>query len=281
MVGISYLIKNNIKERQDVISFINNIFPDIEKFINIGKFEELLANDKNLDNIIRTYTRESDLFGGSELLSSLYYNISQQFCFWLKPDDQSLRVLKSSDFSEVSVNTILNVINSSVTMRKNRFDIVKEISESLEHYPAESISYHLNGNCWNVDFFRKKKNLFLMCLFRYKKDLNYLWDELKKEQVKELIDTINPAIDYQIPKMLEWYGIIKYPVNIKNKIRNGEYIIKDSEDELFIRSLSYLALILIQEQFGYNQIELDWWLWYNRNSLNSTVKHHCTLTEDY
>lgn len=273
-MDINYIIENSIQERADILKAIDQLFPNIENYIELEKFEKLNFKLPDQMNI------SSELFGGPALLESILINASQQFCFWVNPDNQSTRNLSSSDFYDCSISLARNIIlKKAVTLRKERLQILDSFND-LEESDKFVIDRILNSDIFNSDFFRKKKNLALMMIVRYSKDLIDYYPNIYP---KEFIETINPAIDYQIPKILNYFGIITYPTKINEKIQNGILIEKDSIEELFIRSVAYKALIMIQEKYGYNQVELDTFMWYNRHNFNipEEFKHHCTLTEDY
>ena len=271
-ISINSIINTSINERKQVLEMINNIFPDIEEYINLENFE------KHVGEVLKINTIEevSDRFTGENLIESLLINATQQFCFWVDPKNQAKRILKSSDFYDLNFLEAQKVIEESVTLRKNRVDILNRCLELRGMMHLSNIGFYINDIIFNKDFFKKKKNLYFMLLWRYRTQLGFAPKE-------DYINNINPAVDYQIPKILNLLGIINYPQDIKDKILNGELIIKDSRDELFIRSLTYKALILIQASYGHlgiNQINLDTYFWYNRNNFG-TMNHHCTITDDY
>lgn len=267
-----FMIIQNKVERQQIMEAIKTMFPNIEDAIKIENFEKLIR-----DEVAFEYNEDfiTSITNKRELLMSLIINASQQFCFWLIPMNQSIRVLKSSDFEDVNWQTAWDVVSKSVTLRKERSDILRQLWKRVEMHNPDDIRYFMETPIFNNDFFKKKKNLLSMFLIRFKKHLGF-------EPSKEFIDSINPAIDYQIPKMLRSFNIIEYPEHLANRIDAGRLIKKDSPEELFIRSVTYYALVKIQEKFNFNQVKLDWWLWSNRNDrIVQKCKHHCTLTEDY
>lgn len=275
-MNINHIIEKSIQERADILKAIDELFPDIEKYIYLKKFEKLNFKIPDQMNI------SSELFGGPALLESILINSSQQFCFWIDPNNQDIRSLSSSDFYDCSIGTARNIIlKKAVTLRKERLQILDSFND-LEEFGKINTNGVLNSNIFNFDFFRKKKNLALMMIVRYSKDLIDYYPNVYSDGYG-FIETINPAIDYQIPKILNYFGVITYPTAINEKIQSGILIEKDSIEELFIRSVAYKALIMIQEEFGYNQVELDTFMWYNRHDFNipKEFKHHCTLTEDY
>lgn len=271
--------QTSIQERNSILKKIEFLFPKLDFYCNIEKIEKYNNEIIKYNNYFDTSTIKDS---PESLMGSLINNASQQFCFWLDPNNQDIRSLKSSDFYDINIynNDIYNIINQkAITLRKERFLIAKECEKILRDYFPSSIEKFINDTwIFNTDFFKKKKNLFFMLLWRYRKilDIENLLDS-------DWINSINPAIDYQIPKILNYFGVITYPTEINEKIRDGIPIEKDSIEELFIRSVAYKALIMIQERYGYNQVELDTFMWYNRNNFNipKEFKHHCTLTTDY
>ena len=271
--------QTSIQERNSILEKIELLFPKLDVYYNIEKIKKYKNEIIEYNNYFDTTTiKDSE----ETLIGSLINNASQQFCFWIDPERQNLRSLKSSDFYDINIynNDIYNIINQkAITLRKERFLIAKECEKILHEYFPSAIEKFINDTwIFNTDFFKKKKNLFFMLLWRYRKilDIENLLDF-------DWINSINPAIDYQIPKILNYFGVITYPTAINEKIKYGIPIEKDSIEELFIRSVAYKALIMIQEQYGYNQVELDTFMWYNRNNFNipKEFKHHCTLTTDY
>lgn len=261
------MIVDSVEERKRTIEAIKNIFPNIEDSIYLNKFEELLKSDKKFE-----YNEEfSSSLTGEDLINSLMFNAGQQFCFWVDSANQDRRHLSSSDFKDITISNYLQVIEKSMTLRENRIRIMNEHYAFWADQSHPTLRDRTEIKTFQLDFFRKKKNLFKMFMVRF---------GIVKDQ--EFINTINPAIDYQIPKMLRAFDIIEYPIALESKINAGKIIPKDSTEELFIRSISYMALVMIQEKYKFDQVKLDWWLWSNRrNPLVQKVKHHCTITEDY
>ena len=273
--------QTSIQERNSILEKIELLFPKLDVYYNIEKIKKYKNEIIEYNNYFDTTTiKDSE----ETLIGSLINNASQQFCFWIDPERQNLRSLKSSDFYNINIynNDIYNIINQkAITLRKERFLIAEECQKIFQDYFPSAIENFINDTwIFNTDFFKKKKNLFFMLLWRYRKilDIENLLDS-------DWINSINPAVDYQIPKILNYLGIINYPESLMEKINNGIIIEKDSMDELFIRSLTYKVLIEIQNKYPeLNQINLDIFLWDNRNKLildKSCSPHHCTITTDY
>lgn len=279
-IDFSVQIKKLKKERERTIVLAKTIVTD--DHIDISKFEEYILNtDKKKllhENGLgeKLYTSEPCLIGGSTLFEALVWSSIHQFCFWYNPNNQKLRGLTSSLVHDLAFAGSSEVIPEvSISLRKERFYINKVLSDFDYNFGISlALNKLMNLDIFNFDFFKKKKNLFFMQLIRYREDLG-----IPDVKLVEFDKYVNPAIDYQVPKMLRDLNIIRYPYYIDELIKNGTLIQKDSYEELFIRGVTYLALIKIQEKYGYSQNQLDWLFWSTRNLSDS--KHHCTITEDY
>ena len=279
-IDFSVQIKKLKKERERTIVLAKTIVTD--DHIDISKFEEYILNtDKKKllhENGLgeKLYTSEPRLIGGSTLFEALVWSSIHQFCFWYNPNNQKLRGLTSSLVHDLAFAGSAEVIPEvSISLRKERFYINKVLSDFDYNFGISlALNKLMNLDIFNFDFFKKKKNLFFMQLIRYREDLG-----IPDVKLVEFDKYVNPAIDYQVPKMLRDLNIIRYPYYIDELIKNGTLIQKDSYEELFIRGVTYLALIKIQEKYGYSQNQLDWLFWSTRNLSDS--KHHCTITEDY
>ena len=260
-----------------------------DEIVPLTKFNSIGPNDADI--FIRI-CKDND-FNTNRFIIGLAFNALNQFCFWFDRNDLSERSLRSSDIGLPQIEDKFEFLKLAPTLLKERTQLNNNFSKylhSISSYnmrPIELIWNILNFEGFNYDVFRKKKELFLMFMFRYFDALGL------PEEFNSIRKWVNPAIDYQVPKMLEATGIISYPTNIKRKIDKGKLILKDSYEELYIRSLSYFTLIDMQSKFhnlvlngeridSFDQVDLDWYFWSRRNENNVWgYKHHCTITEDY
>lgn len=232
---------------------------------------------------------------------SLFFHCTQQFCFWVSPTNPLLRTgLTSSSIAEECNNTdwkeshknLKTLIDvNAVNLRKERLEILEKAYDhamcTYDTNVADLVYYLVNFSEFKNDFFFKKGNLFLMELNRLSVYLN----ELKKSDQNRitsqtLIDLrdiewnnyIGPAIDYQIPKMLVEFGIIKFPKSIQDIIMRGELIIKDSPQELIIRCISLIAVKTLAKQFNITIETVDNVLFFNRKVSCTQLPHACLTT---
>ena len=117
------------------------------------------------------------------------------------------------------------------------------------------------------DLFLKRTFLFFMQMNR-----RFRWFEgsMKKMPV---------AADYQVPKMLEYFGCITYTPELNRKIIMRELIPKGSVEECEIRAATVLACREICKKTGWNIAEVDGYLWLKRKEV--TTPFHLTITTDY
>ena len=306
---IALIINSQMGQRTNCMNICEKVLGEYSKFIDswmfqnhYGKFLTEPTETHRLKKFVSV--KPDDLNDGfinilkngnykpNDFIIGLAFNALNQFCFWYDRNDLTKRSLSSSDIGLPRVNDKFKFLSLAPTLLKERTQLNNNFSKyllSISSYnmrPLELIWYILNFEGFNYDVFRKKKELFLMFLFRY-------FDVLElPEGFNAIRKWVNPAIDYQVPKMLEATGVISYPKDIKKKIEKGKLIPKDSYEELFIRSLSYITLIDIQtkltdfvrsgEKYCFDQVDLDWFFWSRRN-INAVydIKHHCTITEDY
>jgi hypothetical protein len=123
------------------------------------------------------------------------------------------------------------------------------------------------------DLFLKRASLFFMQVFR------------QTGLFAEQIGMLPVPADYQVPKMLHHFGILKYGWELQAKINNGVLIAPGSREECEIRASTIKACTLLanrtNEAFGLNlnSSQIDDWLWLNRKSCNDPF--HLTVTSDY
>lgn len=236
----------------------------------------------------------------------------QQFCFWipngiqmdynvrhkLNSSDLDSLIYYNTDSDENFYNSIYAVITSFVTLRKERLELlIESMKFDISINNVENLLMHFyNNKLFLHDFFKKKKEYFIMSIYRYVKYSNTFRNH--NTQFNELTKLCcNPCIDYQIPKMLEVeYGLFSYlgekDANIQrlnDKIEREELFIQDSPEQVSYRSLSYAMMLLIEEiineeypNIKVNQEELDTLLFEKRNDYKSRdTKFHLCLTTQY
>jgi len=116
------------------------------------------------------------------------------------------------------------------------------------------------------DMFLKRAFLFIIQLNR---KLNFF---------KGMSEIPVPA-DYQVPKMLEHYGCLKYKASLMNKIKTHTMIPRYSIEEVSIRGATVLVCDNLSKLIKWTKAEIDAWLWLRRKECNKPF--HLTITTDY
>jgi hypothetical protein len=96
---------------------------------------------------------------------------------------------------------------------------------------------------------------------------------------KEDIHLVPIPADYQIPKMLHFYGALNYNDSLTKKILNNELIQSGSLEECEIRASAMKACQMIAEVTHKNMADIDTFLFANRKSCPDPI--HLTITTDY
>ena len=281
------------KDRKEVIRFIQSIIPksfkcdfsmQIVKDMD-GRF--YLLNDKqHVDHILK--------------IKLLFLSALQQFQFWVNPNDNKIRTdLNSLNIHNLSnlltletyEREMLKLINQSAYLRKERLEIfrkslvfIRSLPVSLtdnKKNPLESVDnlliYLYNYDGFLGDPFHKKRNYFIMSVMRY---FSVVLENNPNSEFKPVTElSVNPAIDYNIPPILDKIGIIKLSPEIKANIENSQVFYANSYTELVIRAYSYIAMLKFGKVTNLNQEILDGNLFFNR--ANFEIKPLLCLTVNY
>ena len=86
--------------------------------------------------------------------------------------------------------------------------------------------------------------------------------------------------DYQVPKMLNAYGITKYAQFLDQLIYNGAHLLENSPAEMAIRATSIVTCRTLAKDLGWSSADVDGWFFTRRKEFTHT-KHHCCITSNY
>ena len=117
------------------------------------------------------------------------------------------------------------------------------------------------------DMFLKRASLFFLMMNR-----KFGWFE------QDLHNLHVPA-DYQVPKMLYYFGCFTYSPELYSKIHTSELIVKGSLMECEIRAATVLVAKKLCDITGWNVSDVDAWFWLRRR--NCDRPFHLTVTTDY
>ena len=184
-------------------------------------------------------------------------------------NNQALRIAMKSKLRE-SRFTLLNERCDIWGELRNKRGSVEEFIQLVSQKKVEpALDYLVSSfNCFASDLFLKKAMLFFC--------------ELERVGAIEFEDSnkiLIPA-DYQIPKVLEGLGILKYSDELKNSIENDIILPAVSKYEVEIRANTIIAIEQLKHLTGLSTSELDGYLFSIKNDPKFN-KHHLTITTNY
>ena len=142
--------------------------------------------------------------------------------------------------------------------------------------------YSFHEESRKLIFFYKRAQLLLMV---------YQGRALTEPQNFPLIadyESLGPAPDYALPKILKHLGILVYANKLAEKINNRKIILADSLEEQEIRAQTVNAMIRLRDEINIvrgdnrkiNMLELDYFMW-SLSKDTESIPHHLTLTVAY
>jgi len=290
------------------MNIINSVFEVSESFMNDSKYVNI-----NHDNIFRVSKRMKDSGvkkfefehnsledEDEQLIRKLVFmellGNSINYCYWygrydIRPngsDSVMMYKLMEESFKKFRNVVSLNedVVKDYISLlAEHRFplleerskhlletlscstDIIREIFRSKRHVyePFEVLVKTIPG--YSADIFLKRASLFFIQLNR-----RFGW-------YQDSISVLPIPADYQVPKMLEYYGCIEYSEGLKERIMNYILIPKNSLEECEIRAATILTSRELSKLTGWTTPDIDSWFWLRRKECSNPF--HLTITTDY
>ena len=149
-----------------------------------------------------------------------------------------------------------NVQKFIANVMKQEYDVDKYLVDMVQIFPG-----------FASDMFLKRAFLFFSQLNRM---FGWFEDDMKDLPV--------PA-DYQVPKILEHFNLIKYDDELKYCIENEIHIQKHSTPECEIRAATIIACRDIAQKLNWTMPQVDGYFWLKRKEV--TTPFHLTVTSDY
>lgn len=252
---------------------------------------------------------------GQEIILKELVSDSINYCYWLcdagtRPNGSGstrMRELLERSFNanlamRGRLDLVAQLRNFYRAMLINRFPLMDKRREHLyaltrpltmygetnnsPHHTSNSVAHILVGNIsrgWPMDKaldflitevdgfgddpFLKRAFLFFLQLNRI---LGIYEDEVKHLPV--------PA-DYQVPKMLRFYGVLDYSSELKQKIYDGVHLPENGPEEMAIRAATILACRALGDVTGWPASDVDGWFFIRRKKSDSPF--HLTITGNY
>lgn len=232
-------------------------------------------------------------YGGSSLIrpngansSGMYELVDAALNTNWEPTIADLGSLRSNDYHERLFKTCIEYLIELLSCK--RYPMLEErkrhlleltengkgitfakyvILEKDKHGKAMLEELVKNFTGFASDTFLKRASLFFIQLNR---QLGWFGD---------LVDDMFVPADYQVPKMLEYFGVIEYSNVLETKIQEGKLVEKGSLMETQLRAATITACRKLCRITGWNIAEIDTWLWTKRKL--PKTKFHLTYTTDY
>ena len=282
------------------------VFELAERFMDGSK--HVTMNHPRINSISEQMKKDGrlkmDLIDENDYFKSILVELvadSINYCYWYGRSDVRPGNAQSSymyellsnaffDYETADTNSFSTCIERFISLLSvHRFPLIEERVKHLRELIPEAEEYTLtvldndknneevfhflfnelvtNFPGYSSDMFLKRASLFFIQLYR-----RYGWysDILKKLHI--------PA-DYQVPKLLNYFGCFYYSDALNQKILNNIHIPKWSEEECEIRSATILTAKMLCELTGWNVADVDSWFFMRRKEV--TTPFHLTITTDY
>jgi hypothetical protein len=152
-------------------------------------------------------------------------------------------------------------------------DYSGSVAHILVHWITEGVDVHTalkflitEVDGFGDDPFLKRAFLFFLQLNR----ILGIYKEVKEFPI--------PA-DYQVPKMLHHYNILKYSPELEKKIISGVHLQENSPEEMAIRAAAILACQQLGEETGWSASNIDGWFFIRRRQVDGPF--HLCITSNY
>ena len=264
----------------------------IEVFSAIGiKMANLPNNKKTVPR--PAFTASDKMFIGYQLMAS-----AVNYCYWYGNHDFRPNGANSTEMYKLLDSSFLGSIlegNEGVALEMAcytfaeklitaRFPLAVKRSEHLK----ELISPHLESTVERLLLSKNLDDAIKLVLvypgmsedvFLKRMSLFFLFVHNHTDWFDEEINRLPIPADYQVPKMLEHFGIITYSHELHGMISEGKLIPSGSRMECEIRASTILAAKLIAEKTGRSIGFIDQYLWGRRKECDKPF--HLTITTDY
>ena len=240
---------------------------------------------KEVYKIIHAYNAINASLQYSFFLGNSTIRFDEIDSFWVMGvlDDifRDAKVKSTQDIYTLRDTINEKLIASNITLLDTRITTVNEVFEKLDFVKYGNnylnIKYSIKMLkklvCFKKDIFFKKGLFAIMISNRMMPKLRE-----NKRYKKELYSLPVPA-DYQIPKMLRYFGLIKMSKELAKIIDSNTPLLENSEMELNIRAATIQACKKIAKNNDISVDDVDAYLFILRKECKS--KHHICSTTNY
>lgn len=287
------------------MNLVNSVFETAEKFMDNSMYVDI--NDKKLELVAKDMIkRKPKRFPNQnddkdEFKSCLLQLIggSINYCYWygssfIRPgESSSTKMFEVVEYAfkpynrSGGIHSIDKCLDDLIKyLSMERFPLLEERIRHLNElrldahdyiktviqYKDEKIEFLLNSMVqifpgYASDIFLKRAFLFFAQLNRI-----FGWFE-------EDMHNIPVPADYQVPKMLQQYGILDYDEELQEAIETEQHLPKWSAAECEIRAATILACQQLCKKTKWSMPDVDAYFWLRRKEAINPF--HLTVTTDY
>jgi hypothetical protein len=217
---------------------------------------------------------------------------SINYCYWygmsdIRPNNASSTAMykcieSAFDTRGYEIKKFEQVINSMIEMLSvNRFPMLEErkrhLLELLENKKGERFAKAVSDRNGDIEMMCRYFSGFASDILLKRASLFFIQMYRKYGWYKDMILPV-PA-DYQVPKILRYFGCIKYTPALEEDIYEGKLIPKNSIEEIQIRAATIKVCEAMRKELGWHIGDVDIYLWTKRKLTD--MPFHCTITCDY
>lgn len=122
---------------------------------------------------------------------------------------------------------------------------------------------------YGSDIFLKRASLYFLQLYR-----RFGWFE-------ESLYNLHIPADYQVPRLMNYRGILEYNSELKYEIESERLIPKWSQKECEIRSATVLVAKTLVKELQWTVADVDGFFWLGSKQIQDPFPFHLTITTDY
>lgn len=287
------------------MNLTETVYEISKSFIENGEYVELIHDQikRVADDMIKAgppkfpMPKVDDIYKGTllELVAA-----SVNYCYWYgrsnirplganssKMYDLMMLAFKDYEFGCDKPSFEDCIKTFSVLLSQQRFPLIEERNRHLEELVKEDAEKFVTTLIddekitiqesmftlislypgFASDIFLKRASLFYIQLFR-----RFGW-------FAHGLKSLHVPADYQVPKMLEYFGCLWYDHSLYSAINESQLIPKNSLAECEIRAGTVLAIKELCDITGWNVAQVDGYFFLKRNEYGGAF--HLTITTDY
>lgn len=227
----------------------------------------------------------------TEVLKELVAS-SINYCYWygvsdIRPNNVSSTAMyecleyafSQSKSFDIRFDRIINTMIELLSV--NRFPMLEErkrhLLELLDDRKGENFAKAVSEKQADIDMMCRYFQGFASDILLKRASLFFIQIYRKFGWYKDIVLPV-PA-DYQVPKILRYFGCIEYAPILEEDIYEGKLIPKNSLEEIQIRAATIKVCEKMRQGLGWHIGDVDTYLWTKRKLTD--MPFHLTISTDY